>query len=101
GADEWKLRTRRLGGIGLIDAASSLVASVIKGRSDEVLFSALGPTNTIEDRERLSAVELQYMRKGGTYHITAGLSFYRNRTDLEFFGEPSNVDTTERSAYAQ
>ena len=98
--DEFQQQSVRLGGIVALDPASSVVVSAISGPAKERLFSKLDPAGGFEDRENLSAAEMQYMLKGRSFHLTTGLSTYTNRTVLEDPSGTTNLDKKERSAYA-
>lgn len=98
--DELQRRSVRIGGLVVLDPASSLLVSAIAGHSTERLYSRLDPDNFFQDRERLRAYETQYMLKGASFHVTTGVSIFRNRVVLE---DPSgSVDSDERgrSVYA-
>ena len=98
--DEFQRRSARVGAFLMLDPASSLVLSAVSARSKERLFSSLDTSNFFEDRERLSAGEVQYLLKRPSYHLTAGLSSYLNRVDLEDPSGTTSSDERGRSVYA-
>lgn len=98
--DEFQQQSVRLGGIAVIDPASSVVVSMISGRGKEQLYSTLAPLDRFEDRERFDSLELQHMVRLPALHLTTGYSFHRNRTELEFAGTTTPLNIIQRSLYA-
>lgn len=98
--DEQHRESTRAGGLYTIGRDSSVVASVLYGTSREKIFSKTAPIDAFVDREELTAVELQYVFKARTFHVTTGISLFRNGVVLEDSSGQYRDDEKGRSLYA-